>query len=129
MALKIARLGLEVVVDPSATPLPTTTSSLVLPAKLPSVEETLRKEAAALDKACEPGLSKVEVSRLQVISSLAKNYRDGVADYLNYRGLELRLVEMEKKYEKMIDEYGKVLQEKADRKKGKDDASGSVSAS
>ncbi len=71
-----------------------------------------------MDKACEPGLSKVEISRLQVVSSLAKNYRDGVADYLNYRGLELRLVEMEKKYQKMIDEYGKVLQEKAGSKKG-----------
>ena len=65
-----------------------TTSSLPLPAELPSVEEALKKLAGALEAASAPGLSKVEVQRLQVIGVLARAYKDILADYLDYRGIE-----------------------------------------
>ena len=63
--VKCQRLGLE----------PTgheTTLTLPLPAELPSVEETLKKLAGALEAASAPGLSRVEVERLQVVATLAE---------------------------------------------------------
>jgi hypothetical protein len=43
----------------------TTTTSLKVPKKLPSIEEALLKLAAALEAACKPGINKVKVQRLQ----------------------------------------------------------------
>ena len=59
-------------------------SSIPLPKELPSVEETLKKLAVALDTACTPGLDRVEVQRLQVVSTLSKTYKELMAGYLNY---------------------------------------------
>ena len=61
---KCERLGLEV--DDTKRPFQTSTS-IPMPKDLPSIEEALRKLAGALQVACEPGLSKVEVQRLQVV--------------------------------------------------------------
>jgi hypothetical protein len=77
-------------------------SKLSLPADLPTVEETLQILAAALRKGAEAGLDKDEVQRLQVVATLAKTYKELFADYLDYRGLEERLVELEGKYESLI---------------------------
>jgi hypothetical protein len=92
---KCDRLGLEVVGGKA----PMTTTSISAPANLPSVEETLGKLAGALDAACKPGLDKVEVQRLQVVATIAKTYKEILADYLDYRGLELELQQMSEKYE------------------------------
>jgi hypothetical protein len=77
-------------------------SKLELPADLPTVEETLQILAAALRKGAEAGLDKDEVQRLQVVATLAKTYKEIFADYLDYRGLEGRLVELEAKYEALV---------------------------
>ncbi len=77
-------------------------SKLELPEDLPTVEETLKILAAALRKGAEAGLDKDEVQRLQVVATLAKTYKEIFADYLDYRGLEERLVELEGKYESLI---------------------------
>ncbi len=77
-------------------------SKLELPDDLPTVEETLKILAAALRKGAEAGLDKDEVQRLQVVATLAKTYKEIFADYLDYRGLEERLVELEGKYESLI---------------------------
>jgi hypothetical protein len=77
-------------------------SKLDLPDDLPTVEETLQILAAALRKGAEAGLDKDEVQRLQVVATLAKTYKEIFADYLDYRGLEERLVELEGKYESLI---------------------------
>jgi len=92
---KCDRLGLEVVGGKALT----TTTSIVMPEELPSVEEALLMLAGALKAACEPGLDKVEVQRLQVIATLARTYKEILADYLDYRGLEVELLEINKKYE------------------------------
>lgn len=68
-------------------------SKLELPADLPTVEETLQILAAALCKGAEAGLGKDEVQRLQVVATLAKTYKELLADYMDYRGLELELSE------------------------------------
>jgi type III secretory pathway component EscV len=93
--LKCQRLGLA----PSDS---VTKSALPLPDELPSVEETLKDLAAALKAAKEPGLSKVEVQRLQVIATLARAYKEILADYLNIREVEAKLNDMETKYAALL---------------------------
>jgi hypothetical protein len=93
----------------------TTTSRIPLPKELPSIEETLKKLAAAFEIACTPGLDRVEVQRLQVVATLPKTYQELLAGYLNYREIEAKLNDMEVRYDALLKE------------KGKDDASKSVS--
>jgi hypothetical protein len=80
----------------------TTDFALPLPAELPSVEEALKKLAGALEASCAPGLSKVEVQRLQVVATLARAYKDILADYLDYRAIEAKLNDMEAKYASLL---------------------------
>jgi len=105
---KIERLGLKVVVQ--AARKQTTTSEFAVPMELPSVEEALKMLAGALKMAAEPDLSKVEVQRLRVVAALAKTYKELLTDYIDYRGIEAKLVEMEEKYAQLAE-------------KAKDDAS------
>ncbi len=79
-----------------------TAAEIALPAELPSVEETLRKLAGALDASCASGLSKVEVQRLQVVATLARAYKEILADYINYREIEAKLDDMEAKYAALL---------------------------
>ncbi len=73
-------------------------SKLELPSDLPTVEKTLQILAAALEKSAEAGLDTNEVKRLQVVANLAKTYKEAFAEYLDYRGLEERLTELEANY-------------------------------
>ena len=91
-------------------------SSIPLPKELPSVEETLKKLAMALETASTPGLDRVEVQRLQVMATLTKTYNELLSGYLNYREIENKLNDMEVKYDALLKE------------KGKDDASKPVSS-
>ncbi len=93
---KCVRLGLRVVV--AGRRIQTTTSSLVIPKDLPSVEDALRMLAGGLRAACASGLDRVEVQRLQVLSNLARTYQEILANYLDYRGVEAELREMRNKY-------------------------------
>jgi len=96
---KAPKLGLEVVKKKS--PRKFFTTSLKLPKELPSVEEALKILAGALKVAAESGLDKVEIQRLQVVATLAKTYKDLLADYINYRQIEEDLLEMRKKYARL----------------------------
>ena len=69
-----------------------------LPEELPSVEETLKTLAAALKALDAPGLGKSEVLRLRNIISGVKVYKELLADYVNYRGLEAELLGLRQKY-------------------------------
>ena len=73
-------------------------SSFQLPEELPSVEEALKTLSAALKALETPGLDQAEVLRLRSIISGVKVYKEIFADYLDYRGLEERLVDLEGKY-------------------------------
>jgi hypothetical protein len=94
--LKCRRLGLL----PSEY---VTQTALPLPEELPSVEETLKDLAGALRAAKEPGLNKVEVQRLHAIATLARTYKEILADYLNYREVEAKLNDMEAKYAALLE--------------------------
>jgi hypothetical protein len=74
-------------------------SFLELPDELPSVEEALKTLAAALKALDAPGLERSEVLRLRGIISGAKVYKELLADYINYRGIEAELLELRNKYE------------------------------
>ncbi|XHH08085.1 MAG: hypothetical protein ACFCUE_10985 [Candidatus Bathyarchaeia archaeon] len=93
--VKSQRLGLQISGQE-------TEKQLQLPEELPSVEETLKKLAGALQVASEPGLSKTEVQRLQVVATLARAYKEILADYMNYREIEAKLSDMEVKYAALL---------------------------
>jgi hypothetical protein len=73
-------------------------SKFELPEELPSVEETLKTLAAALEALQTFGLEKSDILRLRTIISGAKVYKELLADYMNYRGLEAELLELREKY-------------------------------
>ena len=75
-----------------------TSSSIQLPTELPSSEEALKMLAGALEAATQPGLDKVEVSRLQVVATLARAYDHLLANYIRYREIETKLIGLEQKY-------------------------------
>ena len=58
--------------------------------------------AAALKAACTSGLDKVEVQRLQVVSTIARTYKEILVDYVDYRGLEAELLELREKYAELV---------------------------
>ncbi|MGB9960296.1 MAG: hypothetical protein ACPLKQ_07245 [Candidatus Bathyarchaeales archaeon] len=68
------------------------------PHTLPSLEEVLLLLAGALKKAAEPGLGKTELQRLSAIAALYKAYESGLEKYVDYRQIEAKLLELEKKY-------------------------------
>jgi hypothetical protein len=69
-----------------------------LPDELPSVEETLKTLAGALEALKTSGLEKNDVFRLRTIITGAKVYKDLLSDYINYRGLEAELLELREEY-------------------------------
>ena len=51
------------------------------------------------------------MQRLQLIATLAKTYKEILADYLNYREIEEKLIDMEAKYATLL--QGKTSQNDA----------------
>ena len=87
---KMKRLGLVVVVPQIQQ---TTTSNV-----LPSVEVALQKLNDALVLLETPGLDQADTLRLRSIIQGRKLYIEKFAEFLNYRELEARLIELEGKY-------------------------------
>jgi hypothetical protein len=94
---KMKRLNLEVDKQ-QTTDSRSSTSNVILPEELISAKDALKMLVGALKMACTPGLSKVEVQRLQVVAVLARTYSEKLTEYLDLRGLEQRLFELEGKY-------------------------------
>lgn len=90
---KLKRLGIDVLASKLEL-----TGPLKIPKELPSLEEVLLKLAGALDKACKGGLGKTELQRLDTIAALYKAYAAGLEQYVGYRKIEAKLLELEKKY-------------------------------
>lgn len=94
---KCRRLGLEVVVNrPGKTV--TTTSELVIPKELPTIQEALKILAAAMKALAEPGLDDVEVRRLQALVTAIRTYETSFANYVRYLEIEKMLVEMKAEF-------------------------------
>jgi hypothetical protein len=97
---KLRRVGLKVVTLQKSGG--TTTSELIMPDELPSVEEALKDLVAAMNALKTPGLSKTEIMRLRTLIQTSGLYQKRIAEYMDYRGLEKELVELSEKYEELV---------------------------
>ena len=77
-------------------------TELTLPQDLPSIEETLKILAAALEALKTPGLDKAEVLRLRGIIAGVKVYQERFAEYVHYREMEEELMEARRKYAELL---------------------------
>jgi len=100
---KCKRLGLVEEGLKGMSPSSSTQFPVPLPPELPSSEEALKMLAGALQAATQPGLDKVEVLRLQVVATLSRAYDHLLANYIRYRQIETKLLELEFKYEKLAE--------------------------
>jgi len=96
---KLRRMGLKVVTLQKS--IGTTTSELIMPEELPSVEEALKELVAAMNALKAPGLSKTEIMRLRTLIQTSNLYQHRIAEYIDYRGLEKKLVDLTEKYEEL----------------------------
>ena len=80
---------------------------LILPEELPSVETVLKKAAAAMAGLETPGLSKTEVMRLRALIQSAAVYQVRIAEYMDYRRIEAKLIDLDEKYERLVQERRK----------------------
>ena len=101
--LQCARSNLSVGVGTRRDSSPTLIADLKLPRELPSIEDALRILAGALNESAKAGLTRDEVRRLQVVANLAKAYKDFGAEYVDYRGIEEKLLDMEEKYVRLVE--------------------------
>ena len=73
-----------------------------LPEELPSVEEALKDLVAAMNALKTPGLSKTEIRRLRCLIQTSSLYQKRIAEYMDYRGTEKWLIELEEKYDGVV---------------------------
>ncbi len=109
VGMKIARLGLEVVTEQKNSGVTTTShfTTLKLPSEVPSVEEQLKVLAAALEALRSPEIEKLDVLRLRAIIQGIKVYQEKLAEYVDYRGIEAKVVDLEEKYAKLLEDKTK----------------------
>jgi hypothetical protein len=98
---KMNRLGLVVEEEVQKNSL--SSSTLELPKELPTIETVLKMAAAAM-KQLETAKSKTEIMRLRAIIQATSVYQIKLAEYLDYRGIEAKLIELDEKYEKLVQE-------------------------
>ncbi len=101
VSIKCERLGL-VDDDSKNSALSSSTLALSLPKALPTVEDALKILASALKRIVEPGLSKADIQRLRATATLARTYKDLLADYMDFRGLEEQLIKAEAKWRELV---------------------------
>jgi hypothetical protein len=94
---KLRRLGLKVVTLEKSGGT-TTSGELIIPEELCSVEDALKILAGAMEVLKTPGLSKTEILRLRSLVQVADKYQTRIAEYMDYRGLEVEMLEWREKY-------------------------------
>ena len=114
---KLSRLGLVVV---PGKVVKTTTGELEIPKELYSVEEALKLLAGAMDALQKPNLDKTEVARLRAIVIAVRTYQELFADYADYRGVEKELVQLNARYEELV--QGMSVQDKTKQSKSATDS-------
>lgn len=97
---KFRRLGLKVV---TAKNFGATTSELIMPEELLSVEEALMELVAAMNALKTPGLSRTDVMRLRTLIQTSNMYQKRFAEYMKYREIERQVVDLKAKYERLAE--------------------------
>jgi len=92
---KIQRLKLKVEDDDGLKFNMSSSSNLDAEGELQSVEEALKLLNGALNALKTGGLDKTEILRLRIIIQGARIYMDLLADYVNYKQIEEKLVDLE----------------------------------
>ncbi len=102
--MKIGRLNFEreVVIRQN-----TRTTTTNLPSELPSIEEVLLKLARALYQLEQAQLDPNETMRLRSIVQTVKVYQELLADFVDYRGIEARVIDLEAKYARLVKDKAK----------------------
>jgi hypothetical protein len=98
--LKAKRMGLKEEVTKCGSP--SSSIELELPPELPSIETALKILAAALETAKQPNLNRTEILKLNAVVNLVRTYQSLLAEYIDYRGIERKLLEMEAKYAQLV---------------------------
>jgi hypothetical protein len=70
--------------------------------ELPTVEEVLKKLAAALVALEQPGLSRYETLRYKTLIQGAEKYEKLYVNFAKYKSVEGRLIELEEKYFELV---------------------------
>jgi hypothetical protein len=99
---KMLDLGLASKEEEACKHKSSSSTTLMLPDELPSVEEALRTLAAAMKALETPGLDRVEVLRLRSLIQAASAYQIKLAEFVDYRGLEAELLELKRKYADLV---------------------------
>ena len=101
VVLKVSRLGLKD--DKKGEKMLSSSSSgeLELPVELPTVEEAGKILGGALLAMMRPGASREDLRRWKAVADVAWKYKEFMADFLDYRALEEKYVELRKKYENL----------------------------
>ena len=81
--------------------------NLSLPAEIPSVETVLKIAVAAMMALQTSGLSKGEVNRLRSLVHSAGICQVRIGEYINYRRIEAKLIDLDEKYERLVQERRK----------------------
>jgi len=100
--LKAKRMGLKEEVTKCGAP--SSSIELELPPELPSIETALKILAAALQTAKQPNLNRTEILKLNAVVNLVRTYQALLAEYIDYRGIERKLLDMEAKYAQLVKE-------------------------
>ena len=98
---KLRRLGLIVVTLKNSEGSTTSSGELILPDDLPSIEMALLKLAAAMKALEDPKLTKTDVMRLRTLIQTSTIYQKRYAEYVDYRRIERKLVEMDELFERL----------------------------
>ena len=96
---KIRRLGLVVEEEQRKNACSSSSSELIMPEELISIEDALKKLVAAMTALETIGISKTEIMRLRSLIQTSCLYQKRIAEYIDYRGLEKRLIELTEEYE------------------------------
>ncbi len=99
VVLKVSRLGLKDDKKGEKLLLSSSSGELELPVELPTVEEAGKILGGALLAMMRPGASKEDLRRWKAVADVAWKYKEFMADFLDYRALEEKYVELRKKYE------------------------------
>jgi IS30 family transposase len=96
---KLQRSGLKVVQLRKS--IETTSEELIVPKELISIEEALLELTAAMTALKKPNISKTEVMRLKALVQTSGLYQKRLADYIDYRRLEVKVIDLTDKYEQL----------------------------
>jgi hypothetical protein len=98
---KLRRLGLKVVTIKNDEGSTTSSGELILPEDLPSIEMALLKLAAAMKALEDPKLTKTDVMRLRTLIQTSTIYQKRLAEYMDYRGIERKLIQLDEQFERL----------------------------